>query len=250
MKKIAFVTGATSGIGEAIAKALAADHSVVICGRRKERLEKLANELRLNTEVFELSFDVSDSAAVNAAIESLPKEWQDIEVLINNAGNAHGRAPIHQGDLADWDAMIDSNLKGLLYVTRAISPRMVERKSGDIINIGSIAGKEVYPEGNVYCASKFGVDAATNGMRMDLNPYGIRVVGIHPGLVETEFSMVRFKGDEGKSESVYRGITPLYAKDIAETVKFVIDRPPHVTLADITIFPTAQASSTMVHRQS
>jgi len=250
MKKIAFVTGATSGIGEAIARTLASDYALIICGRRIERLAHLADELSTKTDVYILSFDVSDATAVNTAIASLPAEWQDIQLLINNAGNAHGRAPIHEGDLADWDAMIDSNLKGLLYVTRAISPRMVENKSGDIINIGSIAGKEVYPDGNVYCASKFGVDAATNGMRMDLNPYGIRVIGIHPGLVETEFSMVRFKGDEDKSESVYKGITPLFAEDIAEIVKFAIGRPPHVTIADMTIFPTAQASSTIVNRQS
>lgn len=250
MKKIAFVTGATSGIGEAIARALAPQYALIICGRRVERLEKLAVALKDQTEVQTLSFDVSDATAVNAAIDSLPIEWKNIQVLVNNAGNAHGRAPIHEGNLADWDAMIDGNLKGLLYVTRAISPGMAERKSGDIINIGSIAGKEVYPDGNVYCASKFGVDAATNGMRMDLNPYGIRVVGIHPGLVETEFSMVRFKGDEDKSEGVYKGMTPLYAEDIAEAVKFVVERPPHVTIADMTIFPTAQASSTIVNRQS
>ncbi|WP_420582653.1 SDR family NAD(P)-dependent oxidoreductase [Reichenbachiella sp.] len=250
MKKIAFVTGATSGIGEAIARILAPNYALIICGRRVDRLNKLAEELKGQTDVHILSFDVSDADAVNDAIDSLPSEWKDIEVLINNAGNAHGRAPIHEGDLADWDAMIDGNLKGLLYVTRAISPGMVKRKSGDIINIGSIAGKEVYPDGNVYCASKFGVDAATNGMRLDLNPYGIRVVGIHPGLVETEFSMVRFKGDEDKSESVYQGMTPLYAGDIAEAVKFVVERPPHVTIADMTIFPTAQASSTIVNRQS
>lgn len=250
MKKIVFITGATSGIGEATARSLAADHSLIICGRRLEKLEKLSGELKDLTDVHILSFDVSDSTAVTEAIDSLPAEWKNIQVLINNAGNAHGRAPIHEGNLADWDAMIDGNLKGLLYVTRAISPGMVKRKSGDIINIGSIAGKEVYPDGNVYCASKFGVDAATNGMRLDLNPYGIRVIGIHPGLVETEFSMVRFKGDEAKSEDVYKGITPLYAQDIAETIKFAIDRPPHVTLADITIFPTAQASSTIINRQS
>ncbi|MEP5365832.1 MAG: SDR family NAD(P)-dependent oxidoreductase [Reichenbachiella sp.] len=250
MKKIAFVTGATSGIGEAIARALAPEYALIICGRRVKRLKSLADELSKITDVRTLSFDVSDAQAVNEAVNSLPTEWQNIQVLVNNAGNAHGRAPIHEGDLEDWDAMIDGNLKGLLYVTRAISPGMVERKSGDIINIGSIAGKEVYPDGNVYCASKFGVDAATNGMRMDLNPYGIRVIGVHPGLVETEFSMVRFKGDEDKSESVYKGITPLYAEDIAETVKFVVGRPPHVTIADITIFPTAQASSTIVNRQS
>ena len=250
MKKIAFVTGATSGIGEAVARILASEYALIICGRREDRLKSLKAELETITEVQTLSFDVSDSSAVNKAINTLPAEWKNIQVLVNNAGNAHGRAPIHEGDLADWDAMIDGNLKGLLYVTRAISPGMVERKSGDIINIGSIAGKEVYPDGNVYCASKFGVDAATNGMRMDLNPYGIRVVGIHPGLVETEFSMVRFKGDESKSESVYKGITPLYARDIAEAVNFVVSRPPHVTIADMTIFPTAQASSTIVNRKS
>jgi NADP-dependent 3-hydroxy acid dehydrogenase YdfG len=172
-----------------------------------------------------------------------------VEVLINNAGNAHGRSSIHTGDLEDWDAMIDGNLKGLLYMTRSISPGMVLRKSGSIVNIGSIAGKEVYPDGNVYCASKFGVDAATNGMRMDLNPYGIRVVGIHPGLVETEFSMVRFKGDEQISNKVYQGFHPLQAVDIAETVQFVLSRPPHVVLADITILPTAQASATIVNRE-
>lgn len=249
MKKIAFVTGATSGIGEAIARVLAPDYAIIICGRRVERLQKLEKELKAVSDVRTLAFDVSDASAVNAAFNSLPAEWKNIQVLVNNAGNAHGRAPIHEGDIKDWDAMINGNLKGLLYVTRAISPGMVERKSGDIINIGSIAGKEVYPDGNVYCASKFGVDAATNGMRMDLNPYGIRVVGIHPGLVETEFSMVRFKGDEDKSESVYKGITPLYAEDIAESVKFVVSRPPHVTIADMTIFPTAQASSTIVNRK-
>lgn len=250
MKKIAFVTGATSGIGEAIARILAPDHALIICGRRKERLDRLATELNSMTEVYPLTFDVSKAEEVNEAIGSLPAEWKEVAVLVNNAGNAHGRAPIHQGDLSDWDAMIDANLKGLLYVTRAISPGMVARKKGDIINIGSIAGKEVYPDGNVYCASKFGVDAATNGMRLDLNPYGIRVIGVHPGLVETEFSMVRFKGDEAKSEAVYQDITPLYADDIAEIVRFAVDRPPHVTLADLTVFPTAQASSTIVHRNS
>jgi len=248
MKKIALVTGATSGIGEAITRSLAVDHSLIICGRRQERLTSLKTELSQSTDVLTLQFDVAIKEEVTQAITSLPEEWKNIQVLVNNAGNAHGRDPIHKGDLADWDAMIDSNLKGLLYVTRAISPTMVANQSGDIINIGSIAGKEVYPEGNVYCASKFAVDAVTKGIRIDLNPYGIRVIAIHPGLVETEFSKVRFKGDEEKSNQVYAGITPLFAKDIADTVKFVIDRPPHVTLADITILPTAQATATIINR--
>jgi NADP-dependent 3-hydroxy acid dehydrogenase YdfG len=249
MKKIVFITGATSGIGEAIARVLALDYNLIICGRRKDRLAALQNELSTVTKVYSLLFDVADQKAVQSEIESLPQEWQDIHVLINNAGNAHGRDSIHKGNLADWDAMIDSNLKGLLYVTRAISPRMVNKKAGDIINIGSIAGKEVYPEGNVYCASKFGVDAATKGMRMDLNPYNIRVMSISPGLVETEFSMVRFKGDQEKSKQVYAHLSPLQAVDIAETVQFALNRPSHVTLADITILPTAQASSTVIHRE-
>lgn len=248
MKKIALVTGATSGIGAAIARTLASDYALIICGRRQERLESLKHELSPQTDVMTLSFDVSNKDKVADAISSLPPDWKAIEVLINNAGNAHGRSAIHEGDIKDWDAMIDGNLKGLLYMTRHVSPDMVERKSGTIINIGSIAGKEVYPDGNVYCASKFGVDAATKGMRMDLNPYGIRVVGIHPGLVETEFSMVRFKGDEETSSKVYQGFQPLQAEDVADTVQFVISRPPHVVLADITILPTAQASSTIVNK--
>lgn len=249
-KKTAFVTGATSGIGEAIAWILADDYRIIICGRNTEKLTTLQNELSQRTEVHSLAFDVRDRESVVSAIESLPAEWKYIDTLVNNAGNAHGLAPIHEGSMDDWDAMIDGNLKGLLYVTKAIVPQMVERKSGDIINIGSIAGKEVYPNGNVYCASKYGVDAITQGLRQELNPFSIRVTSINPGLVETNFSKVRFKGDEGRADSVYYGIQALTAEDVADTVKYVLDRPPHVVLADITMLPTAQANATIVNRNN
>ncbi|MEQ8418281.1 MAG: SDR family NAD(P)-dependent oxidoreductase [Imperialibacter sp.] len=250
MKKIALITGATSGIGKSTAHYLADQFYLIICGRRKDKLEELAHNLRTETDVHVLSFDVRDQRAVNQAIESLPSNWRDIDVLINNAGNAHGMDVIHEGSTQDWDDMIDINVKGLLYVSKAIIPGMVEKKSGFIVNIGSIAGKEVYPKGNVYCASKHAVDAITNGMRLDLNPYGIRVTGIHPGLVETEFSLVRFKGDEEKAKQVYKGMKPLTGDDVADVIKYVVTRPPHVLLSDIVLFPTAQASATMVHRES
>jgi 3-hydroxy acid dehydrogenase / malonic semialdehyde reductase len=250
MNKIAFVTGATSGIGKATAQLLASHgFNLVICGRRSGRLEELKQELSKQVQVQTLIFDVRDEKAVTTAINSLPDEWKNIDILINNAGNAHGLAPIQTGSIQDWDAMMDINVKGLLYVSKVIIPGMVSRKSGQIINIGSIAGKEVYPNGNVYCASKFAVDAITTGMRMDLNPYGIRVSGIHPGLVETEFSLVRFKGDEQRASSVYKGFQPLTAQDIANTILFVINCPPHVVISDLTILPTAQASATIVHKQ-
>ncbi|WP_339791316.1 MAG: SDR family NAD(P)-dependent oxidoreductase [Imperialibacter sp.] len=250
MKKIALITGATSGIGKSTAHYLADQFYLIICGRRRDKLEELAHNLRTETDVHVLSFDVRDQRAVNQAIESLPANWRDIDVLINNAGNAHGMDVIHEGSTQDWDDMIDINVKGLLYVSKAIIPGMVEKKSGFIVNIGSIAGKEVYPKGNVYCASKHAVDAITNGMRLDLNPYGIRVTGIHPGLVETEFSLVRFKGDEEKAKQVYKGMKPLTGDDVADVIKYVVTRPPHVLLSDIVLFPTAQASATMVHRES
>jgi 3-hydroxy acid dehydrogenase/malonic semialdehyde reductase len=247
--RIAFITGATSGIGEATARLLAKHaFNLILCGRRQDRLDTLAGELSATTDVTTLSFDVRDPQAVKAAIDSLPEKWRSIDVLINNAGNAHGLDPIQTGSLADWDAMIDINVKGLLYVSREIIPGMTERKAGHIINLGSIAGKEVYPNGNVYCASKFAVDALTKGIRMDLNAYGIKVTSINPGLVDTEFSLVRFKGDQDKATQVYKGITPLSGKDIADIILYVLSAPPHVVLADITIFPTAQASSTMVKR--
>jgi len=248
MKKIALITGASSGIGEAIARELASSCSLIICGRRLEKLEALQKELS-NTEVQILQFDVSKNEEVKVAINSLPDEWKEIEILVNNAGNAHGLSPIHEGNTDDWDAMIDSNLKGLLYVSRAVTAGMVERKTGHIVNISSIAGKEVYENGNVYCASKFGVDAATQGMRLDLNPYNIKVTSVNPGLVKTEFSNVRFKGNEEKVQNVYKGLDPLTAKDIAEVVKFALDRPSNVALTDITVLASAQASAKTVNRK-
>ena len=247
-KPIALITGATSGIGEATARLLAKDYRLVICGRREERLEKLSSELE--TDVQTLSFDVRDKEAVFNAIASLPEEWQVIDALINNAGNAHGLDLIHEGNTDDWDAMMDINVKGLLYVTKVILPKMVERKKGHIVNISSIAGLEVYPRGNVYCASKHAVDALTKGMRMDLNEHGIKVTSIDPGLVETEFSEVRFKGDSERAKQVYQNYTPLTAQDVAETIEFVLNRPAHVMIGDLLILPTDQASSTIVNKKS
>jgi 3-hydroxy acid dehydrogenase / malonic semialdehyde reductase len=249
-QRIAFITGATSGIGEATARLLAKNNfSLILCGRRQERLDKLKEELGQSTKVTTLSFDVRDKHDVKQKIESLPKEWLAIDVLINNAGNAHGLDPIQRGSLDDWDAMMDINVKGLLYVSHELIPVMIKRQGGHIINIGSIAGKEVYPNGNVYCASKYAVDALSKGMRMDLNPFGIKVTSINPGLVETEFSLVRFKGDAPKASSVYRGIDPLKGEDIADIILYALQAPAHVMLADITVFPTAQASATLVKRK-
>ena len=248
MKPIALITGATSGIGEATARILAPKYRLIITGRRSERLDQVKNEL--DTEVITLNFDVRDREAVNQAIESLPVEWQEIDVLVNNAGNAHGLAPIQDGSVDDWDAMIDINVKGLLYVSKAIIPGMVSRKKGHIINIGSVAGIEAYPNGNVYNASKFGVNAISQGMRLDLNPHNIKVSEIKPGLVQTEFSEVRFKGDKEKADKVYQGFDALQAVDIAETIEFILSRPAHVNIADMLVFPSAQASATMVNKKS
>ena len=249
MSKIALVTGATSGIGRATARILAQNnYKIILCGRRKERLETLEKELSEFTQIYTLCFDVRDKKAVFESINSLPSDFSKIDVLINNAGNAHGLSPIQDGDVDDWDAMIDINVKGLLYVSKAIIPQMIERKSGHIINIGSTAGKEVYPNGNVYCASKFAVDALNKSMRIDLNPFGIRVGAIHPGMVETEFSEVRFKGDKDKAATTYKGLKPLTPEDIADIIQFVVSRPYHVNIADLIVFPTAQASATIVNR--
>lgn len=249
MKRTAFITGASSGIGLATAQELAKHNiKLILCGRRKDRLETVKKELQQKTEVNTLNFDVSDKKAVFDAINSLPNDFKPIDILINNAGNAHGLDPIQNGSLDDWDAMMDSNVKGLLYVSKAIIPQMVERKSGHIINIGSSAGKEVYPKGNVYCGSKHAVLAITEGMRIDLNPYGIKVGAINPGLVETEFSKVRFKGD-AIADTVYKGYKALQAKDIAEIIYFAISRPPHVNIADLLVFCTAQANSTTVNKK-
>jgi 3-hydroxy acid dehydrogenase/malonic semialdehyde reductase len=248
-KRIALVTGATSGIGEATARLLSEkSYNLILCGRRQDRLLTLQKELSAKTSVTTLSFDVRNQQEVKKAIQSLTGEWKNIDVLINNAGNAHGLDPIQTGSVEDWDAMIDINVKGLLYVSREVIPVMTQRNSGHIINIGSLAGKEVYPNGNVYCASKFAVDALTRGIRMDLNSFGIKVTSVNPGLVETEFSLVRFKGDSDKASSVYKGLQPLVAQDIADIILYVLSAPAHVVLADITVLPTAQASATVVKR--
>jgi 3-hydroxy acid dehydrogenase/malonic semialdehyde reductase len=249
-KRIAFITGATSGIGEATAYLLAkSNFKLILCGRRRDRLELIKKKLTTATEIATLSFDVRNNQEVIDAIHSLPEQWKNIDVLINNAGNAHGLSAIQTGDVNDWDAMVDINVKGLLYVSRAIMPGMVERKKGHIINLGSVAGKEVYANGNVYCASKFAVDAITQGMRIDLNPYGIKVTGIHPGMVETEFSLVRFKGDTDRAKNVYKGVHPLKPEDIADLILFTLTRPDHVVLADMVVFPAAQASAIVVKRE-
>lgn len=247
--KIALITGATSGIGRATARIFAKNnYKVILCGRREDRLAELQDELSQRTNVHTLLFDVSKKKAVAEAIASLPENFAHIDVLINNAGNAHGLDPIQNGELEDWDAMIDINVKGLLYVSKAVIPGMVARKKGHIINIGSIAGKEVYANGNVYCATKHAVDALTKSMLIDLNPFGIKVGAIHPGMVETEFSEVRFKGDTDRAANVYKGLTPLSPDDVADTIHFVVSRPYHINISDLVILPTAQASATVVKR--
>jgi 3-hydroxy acid dehydrogenase / malonic semialdehyde reductase len=250
-KRIVLITGATSGIGEATALLLAENNfKLILCGRRKDRLETLKNKLAAFAEIHTLEFDVRDREAIKKAFSELPQAWKQIDVLINSAGNAHGLDPIQTGNVDDWDAMIDINVKGLLYVCHEIIPGMAERKSGHVINIGSIAGKEVYPNGNVYSASKFAVDALTRGMRIDLNASGVKVTSINPGMVETEFSLIRFKGDTQRAAQTYKGLDPLKGKDIADLILFTITRPSHVVLADITVFPTAQASSMHVKRDA
>lgn len=249
MTKTALITGATSGIGESTAR-IFADQGInlILCGRRAERLKILKQELEPKVKVHTLAFDVRDKNEVFRLLDNLPGEWKVIDILVNNAGNAHGLAPIHEGSLDDWEAMIDINVKGLLYVSKAILSGMVERRSGHIINIGSIAGKEVYPNGNVYCASKFAVDAINNSMRLDLNSFGIKVSQVNPGLVDTEFSLVRFKGDKNKADNVYKGMKPLLGQDVAELILFIVTRPQHVNISDSIIFPTAQASTTIFKR--
>jgi 3-hydroxy acid dehydrogenase/malonic semialdehyde reductase len=252
MENYVFITGATSGFGEACAKEFGKyGWNLIITGRRIDRLEKLASELReaYSIVVFPLCFDVRVEEEVFAAVESLDEKVKSsIQILINNAGLAAGRGPIDEGLIDDWDRMIDTNIKGLLYVSRAIIPFLKANKKGHIFNLGSIAGKEVYPGGNVYCASKHAVDALSKAMRIDLVSYGIKVTNIAPGAAETEFSIVRFKGDEVIAKSVYDGFSPLVAKDISETIYFVATRPNHVTINDLTIMPTAQASATVIHK--
>ncbi len=251
MKKIALITGATSGIGQATAlKAAEAGFDIIITGRRDDRLQHLAEEIRKKgSEVLTLCFDVRDAEAVKKAINSLEDKWKNIDVLVNNAGLAVGVSPIQEGIVDDWERMIDTNVKGLLYITRAVAPLMIQKNSGHIVNIASIAGKEVYPGGNVYCATKHAVDALSRAMRTDMLKHNIKVTNIAPGMVETEFSLVRYKGDAEAAKNVYKGMIPLSNEDIADTILFAITRPAHVCLNDIVIMPTAQANSRDVKRE-
>jgi 3-hydroxy acid dehydrogenase/malonic semialdehyde reductase len=249
MDKIALITGATSGIGKATAFELAkVGFKLIVCGRRKTVLKNIVKDLNKITPTVSLCFDVSINTEVVGAFNSLPKDWMRVDVLINNAGNAHGMDLFQEGNIEDWDKMIDVNVKGLIYVTKAIVNKMIENSNGHIINIGSLAGREVYPKGNVYSASKYAVKAISQSLRLDLNKYNIKVSEVNPGLVKTSFSEVRFKGDVKKAEEVYKGYKALQAKDIAEIISFVITRPSHVNIADLLVLPSDQASSTLINK--
>ncbi|WP_316772360.1 SDR family NAD(P)-dependent oxidoreductase [Pedobacter frigiditerrae] len=251
MAKIALITGASSGIGEACAHIFAQQgYHLILLGRREDRLEKIAHHLatKYAIEVKKIQADVRDKENINYVLETLPAVWKNVDVLINNAGLSRGLDPIDKGDTDDWDVMIDTNIKGLLYVSKVVTNWMVAQKKGHIINIGSIAGKEVYANGNVYCATKHAVDALNKAMRIDLLPHGIKVTGIHPGAVETEFSIVRFKGDEGRAKKVYVGFEPLIADDIADAIWYAVSRPAHVNINDMLIMPTAQANGNLIKR--
>lgn len=252
-KKTVLITGASSGIGFACAHAFAREGArLILTARRKQRLDALAKELKAKhgTEVYAIKLDVRKQPDVETAVKNLPKEWQEIEVLLNNAGLSRGLHKLHEGKIEDWEEMIDTNVKGLLYVSRAVIPGMVARGHGTIINIGSIAGHEVYPGGSVYCASKHAVDAITRGLRLDLVDTPIRVCTVDPGLVQTEFSIVRFRGNDERAKNVYKGLQPLTPEDIADAVVYCATRPPHVQIAEMIVLPTAQASTTLVHRKS
>ena len=252
MRKIALVTGATAGIGTAVAEILAKNgYNLIITGRRKDLLDRLKNELNVKhkSDVLALNFDIRDRKQTENVIDHLPKSWENIDALINNAGLSLGLTPIQEGLVDDWDQMIDTNIKGLLYITRKVAPLMVKRGSGHIVNISSIAAKELYEGGNVYCATKHAVDALTKGMRIDLVKHNIKVTSVSPGMVETEFSLVRFKGNTARADKVYEGMVPLSADDVAEAVWFALSRPPHVNINDMLIMPTAQANITTVVRK-
>ncbi len=250
--KIVFITGASSGIGEACARAFAAEGArILMCARRGERLAALAAELKksFGVGVHHFGLDVRHEASVNKAVAGLPAGWQAIEILVNNAGLSRGLSKLHEGLVSDWEEMIDTNVKGLLYVSRAVIPGMVARGAGQVINIGSIAGYEVYPGGNVYCATKFAVRALSRGLRLDLNGTPIRVSEVAPGMVETEFSEVRFHGDKERAAKVYQGLEPLTGADIADAVVWCATRPARVNVSEMIVMPTAQASTTLVHRK-
>jgi len=250
--KIVFITGASAGIGLACAQVCAREGArLILCARRKDKLEKLADDLKkeYQTDCLLIPLDVSDQKMVAEQCAGLPENWKNIDVLINNAGLSRGIDKVHEADLTDWEEMIDTNVKGLLYVSRAILPGMVARKAGQIINIGSISGHQVYPGGSVYCATKHAVDAITRGMQIDLVDSPVRVSAVDPGMVDTEFSEVRFHGDAKRAEKVYTGLEPLHGADVAEAVLFCITRPPHVNINNINIMPTAQATAMITHRK-
>ena len=250
--KTAFITGATSGFGRAIAFRFAGlGYNLIVTGRREERLNELIGELhsRFEIEILPLCFDIRDNGACKNAFQSLPDYFRHIDILVNNAGLAAGASPFQESDLADYDQMIDTNVKGLLYITKLVVPGMIEQQSGHIVNLSSIAGIEVYPNGSVYCASKHAVNAITKGLRIDLIKHGIKVSSVSPGMAETEFSLVRYHGDEKKAKTVYEGLTPLNAEDIADAVEFIVTRPEHVSINDIQINPTQQANTYIAHRK-
>ena len=250
MSRIALITGATSGIGKATAEAFAgAGIDLILCGRRQEKLKSVAAELAPKVKVTTLLFDVRDKKAVFDAIVSLPEEWKNIDILINNAGNAHGLGSLDEGDTDDWDAMLDGNVKGLLYVSKAIIPTLIANGKGHIVNISSVAGKQTYINGAVYCASKAAVEVLSEGMRLELTQHGIKVTNVAPGAVETDFSLVRFKGDQERAEKVYQGFDPLQASDIADTILYAVNAPARVTIADVTILAAAQSAATTIHRK-
>lgn len=250
MKRTAFITGATSGIGEALARQLAMlPYRLILCGRNKAKLTQLQDELGKHTDVITLCFDVSDKEAVFSAVAGLPDAWKNIQILINNAGNAHGLATFTDADLDDMEAMIDSNIKGLIYVSKAVLPLIKEQMNGHVVNISSIAGKQTYEKGVVYCASKKAVEALSEGMRLELANYGIKVSNVAPGAVHTQFSMVRFKGNQALSDNVYKGYEPLTASDIADLVSYILQAPSHVNIADVLVLPKAQASATKIVKE-
>jgi 3-hydroxy acid dehydrogenase/malonic semialdehyde reductase len=252
MAKIALITGATAGIGEACAHIFAREgYDLILTGRRQDRLDQLAQRLNTNynIRIAVAAFDIRVKEQVMHHLDTLPDEMKKVDVLINNAGLSQGLEPLQKGSYDDWDTMIDTNIKGLLYVSKIVSNWMIDNGYGHIINLGSIAGKDVYANGNVYCATKAAVDALNKGMRIDLLPHGIKVTAVHPGAVETEFSEVRFKGDKDRAKKVYEGFTPLSAADVAETIWYVASRPAHVNINDLVLMPTAQATGTLIHRK-